>query len=87
LGGRGQADKARALAVAKEVGLDIAQIEKDVTSDEVKATIEENFKLAKALGISGTPSYIVGTDVVVGAVGLNTLKAKVNSARCGKAMC
>ena len=87
LGGRGQADKARALAVAKEVGLDIAQIEKDVTSDEVKATIEENFKLAKALGISGTPSYIIATDVVMGAVGLNTLKAKVNSARCGKAMC
>ena len=87
LGGRGQADRARALAVAKEVGLDVAQIEKDMTSDEVKATIEENFKLAKALGISGTPSYIIATDVVMGAVGLNTLKAKVNSARCGKAMC
>ena len=87
LGGRGQADRARALAVAKEVGLDVAQIEKDMTGDEVKATIEENFKLAKALGISGTPSYIVGTDVVAGAVGLNTLKAKVNSARCGQATC
>src|SRR5262245_57813671 len=87
LGGRGQADRARALAVAKEVGLDVAQIEKDMTSDEVKATIEENFKLAKALGISGTPSYIVGTDVVVGAVGLDMLKAKVNSARCGQATC
>src|SRR5881227_3614649 len=46
LGGRGQADKARALAAAKDVGLDVAQIEKDMTSDEVKATIEESFKLA-----------------------------------------
>ncbi len=87
LGGRGQADKTRALAAAKEAGLDIARIEKDMASDEVKATIEENFKLAEALGLNGTPSYIVGSDVVVGAVGLNTLKEKINSARCGKAAC
>jgi protein-disulfide isomerase len=87
LGGRGQADLARALAAAKEVGLDVARIEKDMASDEVKTTIEENFKLAEALGLNGTPSYVVGNDVLVGAVGLNTLKEKVNSARCGKPTC
>ena len=87
LGGRGQADLARALAAAKDVGLDVARIEKDMASDEVKATIEENFKLAEALGLNGTPSYVVGNDVLVGAVGLNTLKEKVNSARCGKPTC
>src|SRR5206468_8090201 len=48
LGGRGQADKARALAVAKEVGLDVARIEKDIAGDEVKATLEESMKLAEA---------------------------------------
>src|SRR6266478_28155 len=87
LGGRGQADKARALAVAKDIGLDVARIEKDMASDEVKATIEESFKLAEALGLNGTPSYVVGSDVLVGAVGLKTLKEKVNDARCGKATC
>jgi protein-disulfide isomerase len=87
LAGRGPADKARALAVAKEIGLDVARIEKDMASDEVKATLEESFKLAEALGLNGTPSYVVGGDVVVGAVGLNTLKEKVNAARCGKATC
>jgi protein-disulfide isomerase len=87
LGGRGQADRTRALAAAKDVGLDVARIEKDMASDEVKATLEESFKLADALGLNGTPSYVVGSDVVVGAVGLKTLKEKVNSARCGKATC
>src|ERR1700694_5914463 len=87
LGGRGQADKTRALAVAKEIGLDVARIEKDMAGDEVKATIEESFKLAEALGLNGTPSYVVGNDVVVGAVGLGALKEKVNAARCGKATC
>ncbi|HEY6995733.1 MAG TPA: DsbA family protein [Xanthobacteraceae bacterium] len=87
LGGRGPADKARALAVAKEVGFDVARIEKDMASDEVKATIEEGFKLGEALGLNGTPSYVVGNDVVGGAVGLSALKEKVNSARCGKPAC
>ena len=87
LTGRGQADKTRALAAAKEVGMDVARIEKDIAGDEVKATLEESFKLAEALGLNGTPSYVVGQDVVVGAVGLNALKEKVNTARCGKATC
>ena len=72
---------------AKEVGLDMARIEKDMASDEVKATLEESFKLAEALGLNGTPSYVVGNDVVVGAVGLDALKEKVNAARCGKPTC
>jgi protein-disulfide isomerase len=87
LGGRGQADKARALAAAKEAGLDIARIEKDMNSPEVRATLEENFKLAEAMGMNGTPSYVIGKQVVVGAVGLSTLKEKINTARCGKASC
>ena len=87
LGGRGQADRARALAVAKETGFDMARIEKDMNSDEVKVTLEENMKLAEALGLNGTPSYVVGNEVVVGAVGLDALKQKVNIARCGKTSC
>ena len=81
LGGRGQADKARALAVAKEVGFDMARIEKDMSSDEVKKTIDENMKLADALGVNGTPSYVVGDEVVVGAVGLDALKEKLAAER------
>jgi protein-disulfide isomerase len=87
LGGRGPADKARAMAAAKDAGLDTGKIEKDLTSPEVKATIEENFKLAEAMGMNGTPSYVIGKQVVVGAVGLDSLKEKVGIARCGKATC
>ena len=87
LGGRGQADKARALAAAKEPGLDMARLEKDMASPEVKTTLTENFKLAETLGMNGTPSYVIGNDVVVGAVGLDALREKVNVARCGKATC
>ncbi len=85
--GRGQADKARALAVAKDTGFDVARIEKDMAGDEVRQSIEESFKLAEALGLNGTPSYVIGQDVVIGAVGHATLREKINGARCGKPMC
>jgi protein-disulfide isomerase len=87
LGGRGQADGARALAVAKDVGLDMTRLQKDLASSEIKATINENLKLGDKLGLSGTPSYIIGKDVVVGAVGLDALKQQISTARCGKAAC
>jgi protein-disulfide isomerase len=87
LGERGQADKTHALAAAKQAGLDMTRIEKDMSSPEVRATLEENFKLAEAMGMNGTPSYVIGKQVVVGAVGLETLKEKISTARCGKASC
>jgi protein-disulfide isomerase len=87
LGSRGQADRARALAVAKDIGLDMGRLDKDLASPEVKATLEESFKLAEALGLNGTPSYVIGDDVVIGAVGLDALKEKVNTSRCGKPSC
>ena len=87
LGGRGLADKARAMAAAKDAGLDTARIEKDLASPEVKATIEENFKLAESMGMNGTPSYVIGKQLVIGAVGLDGLKEKIGIARCGKATC
>jgi protein-disulfide isomerase len=87
LGGRGPADKARAIAAAKDAGLDVGRIEKDLASPEVRATIEENFKLAEAMGMNGTPSYVIGKQVVIGAVGLDGLKEKIGVARCGKATC
>jgi protein-disulfide isomerase len=87
LGSRGPADKAHALAAAKEAGFDMARLDKDLASDEVKQTIEENLKLAEGLGLNGTPSYVFPAEVVIGAVGLPALKEKVNSARCGKETC
>jgi protein-disulfide isomerase len=87
LGGRGHADGARALAVAKEIGLDMNRLKKDMKSPEVEKTLKQDFKLAQALGLNGTPSYVIGDSVIVGAIGLKGLKEKINTARCGKASC
>src|SRR4029450_11894954 len=66
---RGSADKAGAMAVAKEIGLDMARLEKDMASEEVKTTLAESFKIAEAMGLNGTPSYVIGHEAEIGSVG------------------
>ena len=81
LNARGQVDKAKAVAAAKEAGLDMARLDKDMASPEIKATLEENFKIAEDMGLNGTPSYVIGQQVIIGAVGLEQLKEKIAIAR------
>jgi protein-disulfide isomerase len=81
LGGAGPASKEKALATAKDLGFDTAKLEQDMASEEVAATFNEDMKLAGTLGITGTPTYVVGKDVVLGAVGLMNLQGRIVSAR------
>jgi protein-disulfide isomerase len=67
--------------------MDMKRLDADLASDEIKGSLEESLKLAETLGLNGTPSYIIGNDVVIGAVGLDALRVKVSTARCGKATC
>ena len=88
LASRGAVGKAQALAVAKDLGADMDKLVKDAAAPSVKAGIEETDGLAKQLMLNGTPSYVVGQEVVVGAVGYDELKSKLDNVRkCGKATC
>jgi protein-disulfide isomerase len=86
---RGQVDGARAMAVVEDLGLDAAKIKEVSQSDDAKATIQESHELAEKLSITGTPSYVTHKELVVGAVGYDTLKAKLDEARkaCGSVPC
>ena len=79
---RGAADHAKAMETAKEAGIDMKALEKALTDKEVVNTLEEVYGLASGLGLSGTPSYVVGNDVVPGAIGYAKLQARVAEARC-----
>jgi protein-disulfide isomerase len=81
LGSRGRIDQARALATAAGLGLDMARLGRDMASAEATATLDEVRKLARQLGINGTPSYVIGDTVVIGAVGLRALTAEVAALR------
>ncbi len=85
---KGRVGKERAIAVAKELGVDTARLARDVEAPEVRAAIEETVRLGDRLGLTGTPSFVIGDEVVSGAVGIEPLKTLVASVRqCGKATC
>ncbi|WP_417668921.1 DsbA family protein [Roseibium sp.] len=85
---RGQANQASALAAAAGVGIDENALAKAMSSDITGQTIEEVYTLANRLGLTGTPSYVVGDEVVMGAVGYDQLKEKIQAMRnCGETTC
>jgi len=85
---KGRINGAKAVEVAKEAGADVERLKKDMESAQTRAVIEETVALGDRLGLTGTPAFIVGDEVVFGAVGAPALKQKIESIRkCGKASC
>lgn len=71
-------------AIASEVGINVDQLQKDMHSPSIETTIERNRALARELGINGTPGFIVGTELVPGALELKDLKNLVDQVRMQK---
>jgi len=85
---RGRVNGERALAVAREMGLDLDRIKKDMDNPEVRASLQENVALGDKLGLTGTPAFVIGDEVVSGAVGADPLRQAIAGVRqCGKAAC
>jgi protein-disulfide isomerase len=85
---RGRVNGERAIAVAKEMGVDLVRLQKDMDGADVRSALQENVSLGDKLGLSGTPAFIIGNEVIAGAVGIEPLKQVVAGVRqCGKASC
>ena len=59
---------------AREVGLDMAQAQKDGASPEVEQELARNYSLAQQLGFTGTPSWVTEHSIFEGAIGLEGLR-------------
>jgi protein-disulfide isomerase len=84
LGSRGRADAGSAMAAAREAGLDMDRLARDVDSDEVRQSIEESRSLARAIGVTGTPAYVIGNTLVPGAVGVSALRSHIAAVRASR---
>jgi protein-disulfide isomerase len=80
---RAPLDRARILDVAASVGIDVPQLEKDMEAPEIKQIIERNLALASALGVRGTPAFVIGKRFVPGAVDADALKKLIADTRRG----
>ena len=57
----------------------------DVAAPEITAEMEKNIALARTLNLTGTPSFVVGDQVLNGAVGYDALKKAIAAVRAAKA--
>ena len=78
---RGQMTEARVMQIADDIGFDVERLKADMALPEIDQTIERNLALARALGITGTPSFVIGDQLIPGAISLEALRKLIAQAR------
>ena len=76
-------DDASIAAAATKAGLDLNAAQAFARRADVQAEIEHNLAYARQLGISGTPAFAIGGQIIAGAVGKDKLQEAVDAARAG----
>ena len=80
----GSLTEARVYEIAASVGLDVERLKEDMGSKILDKSITNSLAVGSDIGFSGTPGYIIGNDVILGAEGYNRLMEAVNRARKAK---
>ena len=81
LGGQGRATEAAAIKVALSLGADEAKLREGMKDPTIIEAFSKTYDLANKLAITGTPSYVVGNEVVFGALGKEVLAEKIAAAK------
>jgi protein-disulfide isomerase len=79
--GQGALGQERLIRTVRAAGLDEGRVAGDLADKALRAELQKNVDLGRALGLTGTPSYVVGNRILPGAVGYAALKDAVAEAR------
>ena len=77
----GQVTQDSIFKAAASVGIDRKAAEAAMANKRYSAELENNIKLAQALGATGTPTFVIGDKMLAGAVGYDKLKDAIAEAR------
>lgn len=77
----GDLSEAAAYRLANEAGYDIPALKEAAASETVDAKLRETYELAQALGLQGTPSFVVGDEVIRGFLPIDEMRAAIAAAR------
>ena len=80
-----RATEATAIAAAVALGVDEAALREEMKNPAIADAFSQTYELAQSLAITGTPSYVIGQEVVFGALGKAVLEEKVALARADAA--
>lgn len=77
MGLKGKKSGPIAFEIALSLGADETALLEEMAKPYIRETLGENNALASELGITGTPSYVIGNEVVFGAVGVAELSSRI----------
>lgn len=77
----GRAEEASVLRVAAGLGIDIDRLKADMQSEDVEEHIQTSMNLASLLGFNGTPSWVIGDNLVPGLVAIDELQRLIEETR------
>ncbi|MEM8744648.1 MAG: DsbA family protein [Pseudomonadota bacterium] len=84
MGLQGRAEEASVIQVAQEIGLDIAQLRRDMQAPEIDAHIAASMEMSRLLGFNGTPSFVIGDALVPGVIEADQMIRLTQEARAMK---
>ena len=84
---KGEVNEQTSLRAIEKLGLDMAKLKKDMTSEGVTAEIARVRELAQKMGIQGTPHFLVGDRAIAGAPGNLLEQIKTHVAELRKTGC
>lgn len=84
---QGGLDEARIMRIAEDAGLDVDRLRQDMEDPGIDAAIERTQDLARTIGVEGTPAFIIGTQLVPGAVSKERLLEIVEQERTSCVSC
>ncbi len=85
---RGAVTGETALEAAESLGLSRVMLELDMNNEDVTSVIQRSYDIAQGLGVSGTPTFIIGNEVIPGAVSKAELSRRIaNMRECGATDC
>ena len=75
--------KEAAIKAAGQVGINVAKLRTTLRNkkSKIQSILQENLALGSQVGITGTPAFVIGEELVPGALDVNSLKEKINAVR------
>src|SRR5262249_60011294 len=74
-------DEPTIMRIAQQSGCDMTRLRADMNSSAITAQIDANRRLAEELGVTGTPAFVIGEQLIPGAVDPSTLRGLIAQAR------
>ncbi|WP_375665602.1 DsbA family protein [Bartonella sp. TT121SHDZB] len=76
---QGRANEAKAIKIAVSLGADEKKLRNAIKDPNLQNTFKKNIQIASTLHITGTPSYIIGNKIFIGAVRQDILKQAIDN--------